>query len=307
MAFGDVAMNNAVPLPTSSEVRVRSRQYINVRLAPSTQAGVVGVLAPGDRVTALERLEDDSWLRVRLADGDTTGWLFTDLVETDDSLDTLNVAGRQSAFYEPMQAFYFTSSDDANTFNEVPSSGLLIQTPEGVGEIQLLINEVNIQIGSTVYFQAQPNGFMTVATLEGHADVSAFGYEFTAFPGTQVTIPINENMSPIAAPNPPVPYDENAMRMLPIGILKRQIEVSPAMSYEEIQATQEAQEALQNGIQDSSTSCCTATDDSTCSGPGQSCNAPGLGGSCPGNSCTNPGQGSERNTSPGKGQGQGNN
>ena len=306
LAFGDVALTNNVSLPTSAEVQVRTQEYVNVRLGPSVEVGVAGVLAPGQTVTAVERLADSSWLRVRLPDSDKTGWLFADLVTSEADLSSLNVSDRNAPYYEPMQAFYFESgAADVSEFERVPSSGLLIQTPEGVGEVQLLINEINVQIGSTVYFQAQPNGMMTVATLEGHADVSALGFEQTAFAGTQVTVRLNENSVPMAAPNPPEPYDMAMMEELPIGQLQRDIEITPPMTVDEIEAMLEEQAALNNGIGLNGNGlngngiglgvCCPAESEteigSTCEGPGQSCNAPGHGGTCPGNSCENPGQG----------------
>ena len=281
LAFGDVALANNVLSPTSAEVQVRTREYVNVRLGPSAQVGVAGVLAPGQTVTAVERLADNSWLRVRLPDSDETGWLFADLVTSQADLASLNVSDRNAAYYEPMQAFYFESGADIGEFERVPASGLLIQTPEGAGEVQLLINEINIQIGSTVYFQAQPNGMMTVATLEGHADVSALGFEQTAFAGTQVTVRLNEAGVPMAAPNPPVPYDMDMMQLLPVGLLQRDIEISPPMTVVEIEAMLGEQAIL------------TGENSSDCGG-GESCNAPGHGGTCPGNSCDNPGQGQGR-------------
>ena len=314
LAFGDVLLENAVLPPTSAEVQVQTQEYVNVRLGPSTQVGVAGVLAPGQTVTALERLADTSWVRVRLPEGDNTGWLLTDLISTDDDLQTLNVAERTAPYYEPMQAFYFQSGADAAELTEVPESGLIIQTPEGVGEVQLLINEINIQLGSTVYFRATPGEAMTIATLEGHADVNAFGSESTAFAGTQVSVSLDENMRPVGAPSAPEPYDEDMMRQLPINNLGRAIEVSPAQTVVEIQTMLEEQ-AIQNGnaaagpanALNNPAQCCPANSSEGGDGvfcPGQSCEAPPSDGTCPGNSCGNPGQGN----TPGQGNnpGQGN-
>ncbi|MBZ0293731.1 MAG: SH3 domain-containing protein, partial [Anaerolineae bacterium] len=58
IAFGDVELQSAVKPPTEAEVQVSTSQYLNVRQTPSTDAGVIGALPPGQTVTAVERLED---------------------------------------------------------------------------------------------------------------------------------------------------------------------------------------------------------------------------------------------------------
>ncbi|HEX2906882.1 MAG TPA: hypothetical protein VHO69_08485, partial [Phototrophicaceae bacterium] len=118
----------------------------------------------------------------------------------------------------------------------VPASGLLIQTPEGAGEITFLINEVDIRIGSTVFFQAQPNGSLTVSTLQGAARVRAFGTESIAIAGSQVTVPMDKNLAPAGPPSAPAPYDEALLRTLPLGALDKTVVVLPPMTPAEIQA-----------------------------------------------------------------------
>ena len=51
----------------------------------------------------------------------------------------------EEPLYNPMQAFYFQSGVDAMC-PAAPDSGMLIQTPEGVGEVTFLINEVDISL-----------------------------------------------------------------------------------------------------------------------------------------------------------------
>ncbi|MBZ0291112.1 MAG: hypothetical protein K8L99_00970, partial [Anaerolineae bacterium] len=176
----------------------------------------------------------------------------------------------------------------------------LIQTPEGVGEVQLLINEISIQLGSTVFFQAQANRQMTVSTLEGHADVRAFGLEQTAYAGTQVSIPLDDNLRPAGPPSPPQPYETARMQNLPTRLLQRQITLAPPMTPLEIQTRLTEEQSITStepedgsdevGIGDDNTSDDGNTGEQIQDCPGQSCNAPGQGGSCPGNSCNAPGQ-----------------
>lgn len=325
VAFGDVHIENAVLPPTQAEIEVQTTQYLNVRYLPTTSARVVGTLAPRQTVTVVERLEDASWLRVVLPESDETGWIMADFVSSATDLSSLNVAASDAPYIqEPMQAFYFSSSEsDSASFARIPENGLLIQTPEGVGEVQLLINEINVQLGSTVFFQAQPGNIMTIHTLEGHADIRAFGIEQTAYAGTQVTVPLNEDLAPSGPPSPPQPYDMAQMESLPTNVLERSIAVAAPMSYPEIQERQAAQQASTNQDDCPGNSCNTPGQGGGQSSqgggqdqqnnnqggggardcPGQSCNAPGQGGSCPGNSCNAPGQDGDDQSSPQGGPG----
>jgi hypothetical protein len=294
VAFGDVMLENAVLPPTQATVQVHAPQNINVRQRPVMSAGVIGTLAPDQTVTVVDRLADSSWLRVMLPESEQTGWVLADLIGSTPDLSRLNVsAGDMPYMQEPMQAFYFSSHSGAAS--PLPESGLIIQTPEGVGEVNLLINEINVQLGSTVFFQTQPGQQMTIATLEGHADVRAFGIEQTAYAGTQVTVPLTAELKPGGPPSPPQPYDQAQMNQLPVSVLNRPVTAAPPMTHEEIQERLAAS-SLGNG-QDNpnaadgqsvdnscpANSCDAPGQDGSC--PGQSCNAPGHGGSCPGNSC----------------------
>lgn len=284
LTFGDVKIQNAVKQPTRLAAST-GNAYVNVRLLPTVRAGVVESLAPNQAVTVIERVADSSWLRVEVPDSDITGWVSASLLIPQGDVNTLNVAEPQQPYYRPMQAFYFESNDEASACPEVPASGLLIQTPEGVGEVKLLINEVNIQLGSTVFFSAQPGKTMTVSTLEGHARVEAMGVAHTAVAGTSVEIQLDVNMEPAAPPSLPVPYDDAALKNLPIAILQRPIEVHPPLTGQElaevIRAEQEAfcqcDPSGDGSSPDKSKEC-----------PGNSCeNNPNRSGDCPGNSCEN--------------------
>ena len=302
VAFGDVMLENAVLPPTQAEIQVQAQQNVNVRQRPVMSAGVIGTLKPEQTVTVVDRLADSSWLRVILPGTEQTGWVLSDLISAPSDLSHLNVTNSDAPYIqEPMQAFYFSSGSTA--ISPLPDSGLLIQTPEGVGEVQLLINEINVQLGSTVFFQMHP-GQMTIATLEGHADVRADGIEQTAYAGTQVTIPLTADLKPAGPPSPPQPYDQTRMNQLPTNVLTRPVTAAPAMSYSEIQ------EHLGNNPDSSSNSTDGSSnlpdqnnqssngDNDNC--PGQSCNAPGHGGSCPGNSCNAPGHDKESRSPPGQ-------
>lgn len=108
-----------------------------------------------------------------------------------------------SDVYHPMQAFYLQTGASTDGCGEIPSSGLLIQTPEGVGKVSLWINEVQVKIGSTVLFQAEAGGDMSISTFEGSAEVTVNGETQEAVAGTFVRVPLDADLRPTGVPTPP--------------------------------------------------------------------------------------------------------
>jgi hypothetical protein len=198
-------------------------------------------LQPRQQVTAVERLADRSWLRINLPDSGETGWVKSDLVKVLGDIGQLNVAQGDQPNYRPMQAFTFSSGNDDQNCAEIPKDGLIIQTPEGSGEIRLWINQVVVKLGSTVYFQAKPNGDMIVTTLEGHATVEALGVTHTAVTGTSVTIKLDANMKPVAAPSLPESYSIATVQNLPINNLQRTIAIHAPLTDAEVAVVQQQQ------------------------------------------------------------------
>ncbi len=238
LMFGDVEIENAVQTPqVTMDVTVSVDEYINVRRLPSTRAGVMGVLAPGQTVRALERLQSGAWLRVEIPDSGVIGWLDASLVTSEDDLDTLAVSAPWVPRYRPMQAFYFQSGETDDACGEAPTSGLLIQTPEGVGQVTLLINEVNVRIGSTALFQASPGEELRVSTVEGSVEVEAMGVTHTAPAGAEISVPLDDHNEPAAPPSAPVPYNKEEWEALPAASLGEPVEEIPEpLTEEEIEA-----------------------------------------------------------------------
>ncbi len=112
-----------------------------------------------------------------------------------------------SGDYQPMQAFAFRTGDTESGCTDITESGLIIQTPEGVGRVTLWINDVRVRIGSTVLFQAQPGGDLIISTFEGHAEVEAQGESQEATTGMRVRVPLDANMHPSAPPTAPEAFD----------------------------------------------------------------------------------------------------
>ncbi|MCA0457296.1 MAG: hypothetical protein LCI00_25215 [Chloroflexi bacterium] len=159
---------------------------------------------------------------------------------------------------QPMEAFYLkTGAGDAQCA-EAPESGLLVQTPQGVGEVAFNVNGVDVQMGSTVFFQTtETEDGMTVSTLEGAAYVTSGDDTQVILPGSWARIPVARRLVPFrspgggivnrrmmvaeGAPEAPKSYKGKFPKMeaLPLGMLDREIEMAAPMTDEEIAAIQD--------------------------------------------------------------------
>jgi SH3 domain-containing protein len=225
--FGDVEVNNAIAAPTDMEVTVSSLGNANVRREPADTGFVLGTLSPGQIITAVGRNTDSSWVYVDIPDSLEHGWINSQLIDSSGEISDLNVINPELLDYGPMQAFYVRTGDKSSTCEEAPNDGLLIQTPEGAGEVRLWINEVKIRLGSTVFVQAHQSGDMTISTLEGAAHVEAFGVEQTAVAGMTVSVPLDADSKASAPPKPPEHYTRETVNSLPVDNLREQITVEP--------------------------------------------------------------------------------
>jgi SH3 domain-containing protein len=263
LTFGDVQMSNDVAAGATFDIVANN--YVNVRRAPNTTAAVIAALSPNQSVPAVGRLADNSWLRVDLPESTEPGWVNSSLVQPSGDVNALAVTDAQQLAFRPMQAFYFQSGDSSNQpCSEVPPNGLMVQTPEGSAEVRLWINEVRVDFGSTVFFQATPNGFLIVTTLEGHARVEADGVAHIAYAGSSLEVPLGPDLKPIGPPALPYGYDVSTLQTLPIGLLERAITIHDPLTADELSAAlvNEASDLANGGGQ-------------IC--PGQSCDPHGQG------------------------------
>jgi len=293
LLFGDVEIGDRAERTPTIGVTVATSTPVNVRLGPSPDVGVIGILQPGQTVSAKARLADNSWLRVALPESNRIGWTYAANLTTDEDINSLPVVDTWAPYYGPMQAFYFRSGVDDAACPESPESGLLIQTAEGVAEVTLLVNEVSIQMSATAYLQAVPGGQMTVGVLDGWAVVEAGGRQQPVFAGTQVSIPLGDNLIPTAPPAAPTPYDLAAFQSLPLSLLGGPVTVAEPLETGLIAQLLEA--VADAGGVISSTSVAAAAESASNSGalpPGlEGIAPPGQGGTAPGQGGTPPGQG----------------
>lgn len=237
LLFGDVDIENA-GAPPAPQLEMTAAGNANVRAAPGTTASVLTALQQGDTVTAIARLEDSSWLQIQLPDdAEAVGWVSASLLNTSGDIETLNVFAEDGAAgYGPMQAFYFKTGSGDAPCEEAPDSGILIQTPQGAGTINLVVNGVNVQLGSTAYVQAQPGGEMTVNVLEGQAQLEAAGVTITVPAGARGRVPLDNALLASGPPVGPEPYDNADLAALPIGNLEYDITIATALTEAEIAA-----------------------------------------------------------------------
>lgn len=226
--FGDVSLNSPVEL-----VPIHASQGTNIRRQPSSTSPIIASLAAGQTVTANGRLADSSWIRVRISEAEgSIGWVAGDLVTTDGDLESLAVvdpAGdvQTNLAYGPMQVFYLQTGEQDSPCDEAPNSGLMIQTPEGIAEVTLLVNEVDITLRATAFVQAQPEGDLSLYVLEGSATVQSNGVSHTLVPGTMLHVPLDENGTAAGPPSEPEPYSLSPLQSLPLDLLDRPVEVPP--------------------------------------------------------------------------------
>ena len=136
---------------------------------------------------------------------------------------------------QPMQAFYFNSGIGDHRCNEAPDSGILIQTPEGVGTVNLTVNGVDITLGSTTFIQSPPN-YLYLYVLEHGANTTATGATQFVPAGTYIRIPLDDEGRPSGPPEFPQGYDYNSLLTLPLGLLPRSIDLPQPLTDEQIQA-----------------------------------------------------------------------
>lgn len=126
----------------------------------------------------------------------------------------------------PGQAFYFKTGTSRAACAEAPQDGVLVQTPAGVGKVSFAMNNVEFELGSTAYLQAEAGQQMAVTVLEGRADVTAAGVTQVVRAGTFTTLPLDADANPSGPPEPPQPYDAEPLRALPLSSLERPVYVA---------------------------------------------------------------------------------
>ncbi|PJF28701.1 MAG: hypothetical protein CUN52_12115 [Phototrophicales bacterium] len=135
--------------------------------------------------------------------------------------------------FTPMQAFYLKTGIGDAGCSEAPDSGLLVQTPKGVGEIAFNVNGVDVTMGSTVFFQATNTDQLTATTIEGSAVLTVDEQSFPVLAGTRFGIERVDTIIQTLSDFPQSYADIlDRLTVLPLRLLDREIQIQPPLDDE---------------------------------------------------------------------------
>ncbi|MGB1286921.1 MAG: hypothetical protein ACPG7F_10340 [Aggregatilineales bacterium] len=198
LLFGNVDLENAGQQATATR-QILTREIAKMYTGPDTESPTVGRLRDAVTADILGRDESGEWFLARSTEEPITGWIEDNTIRNVDALMTVTVVdpatiGEGGEYEIPsLQAFYLRGNSLTPDCAEAPEEGMLIQTPAGVGELSLVMNEVQITLGSTALIQAVPGENMIFALEEGAARLTAQGVTVEVPEGTTATIPLDEN------------------------------------------------------------------------------------------------------------------
>lgn len=240
LVFGDTQITNQGTAVTTIAVTTNTGgSSASVRVGPFASAGIIGSLPDQITVRASGRSADNLWLLVDLPDGSGRGWIAAELLQLSGAITSLNIVQPGAPQFGPMQAFYLSTGVGAPVCNEAPNDGILVQTPAGADAVNLVINQVEVTFGSTLYLRATAEGEMTFSLVEGAALVTHGAETRPMVAGGRVRIPVDENLNPAGAPGSFEPYDMAIIAPLPVTHLERPIEAAPPVSPEQAAALNE--------------------------------------------------------------------
>ena len=224
LLYGDVSIENrgqeGITVKTL-DLTVSDANGANVRATPSTDAEIIGQLIIGETVKATGRLADNPWLRIVLPEGGS-GWVFSGAVTISGDLTILpEVTPDDLApekLYRPLQAFEFETAVEDAPCAEAPDSGILIQSPEGVGEVELEVNDIRVLLAGTLHLQMRSDSQFSIDIIEGSAQIEIEGSWLSFESGTGVLLPAADDEPVVARP-----YDYERLYMLPVSLLPRSI------------------------------------------------------------------------------------
>ncbi|MCL4253349.1 MAG: hypothetical protein KJ043_06185 [Anaerolineae bacterium] len=227
IAFGDVSLTNTInaPIELSATLSANGR----TRSTPTTADGDLNVLtaiSSGTSVEVLGRNEAGDWLLIRLPEasisGAQYGWISTQVLSISGDSMGLNIFQDDVLDFgappatTPMSAFYLKTGIDTTNCAEMPPDGVLIQTPQGAGRVQMTVNGVQMSFGSTVFLKTVDN-LLAVIVIEGTAIITANGKTAFVPAGTESFIPLNEDLTaPVDVPSDPSPYKSVDVLYLPV-------------------------------------------------------------------------------------------
>ncbi|GAB5491582.1 MAG: hypothetical protein Phog2KO_17970 [Phototrophicaceae bacterium] len=119
-------------------------------------------------------------------------------------------------------AYYFTAGIGTTSCNQAPN-GILIQTPEGAGEVNLVMNGINISLGSTAYLTTSEDNVLTFALLEGNSTLTIDDSDVELETEQFTTVDLDEDGNATGEFTPPAPIADLALPELPTLLLPEDI------------------------------------------------------------------------------------
>lgn len=244
LMFGDVEIEDAVDDPVRLEAATLAPA--NIRLSPTTSGIVIGSLPAGTPVVVTGQTlnaKGEIWVRLKYEDYRTrTGWTFSGLVSADLAL--LPEVAADSLVYNPMQAFYFKTGLGSPQCAEVPTDGVMVQTPEGAGLINLNVNGVHVSLGSTAFLnttrpsEAAPDTpqALQVTLFEGQGVITSEGVTRVLVPGSQTEVILDEQGQAAGIPSRPEPYDAEQFSIYDTQLESQGVELPAPADDAEIEA-----------------------------------------------------------------------
>lgn len=241
--FGDVNIENrgdlVRPLP---DVFLRmdgaNHQVANVRQTPNRESArldmILNTTAPQravGRVQVPGEFEDEWWLRVVLDNG-TDGWVLREnsnlVIDGDMYALPLSSPGDPAPqaldSYRSMQSFRLKTGIGALACSEAPADGIIIQTPDGAGEVLFEINQVTFTLGSTAVIRTTDSA-LRIAMVEGYAGIEeTAGRSGVIRAGSVGVFPLDAN-GDATGEHTVEDYTDADVASLPIALLPRPVEV----------------------------------------------------------------------------------
>jgi hypothetical protein len=110
-----------------------------------------------------------------------------------------------------MRSFYFTSGLGVPSCKEAPKDSIVVKSPDHM-QVTFNANGTKITIASTIVLRAEKGNKMTVALVEGRANVTTPQGSQDLKPGQQVTVQLggDTGLAPVAPPSAPTEFtDQN--------------------------------------------------------------------------------------------------
>ena len=129
----------------------------------------------------------------------------------------------ETSFANDNGAYYFTSGIGQPGCNQAPN-GMLIQTPDGIGEVNFTVNGIDISLGSTAYLGTLEEDMLTFALLEGNATLSIDDSEVELEGEQFTTVALDEDGNATGEFSEADDIEELELPELPITLLPESID-----------------------------------------------------------------------------------